>query len=124
MRSEESVKTLDDEMMFQTKRLLFCLCERMKRKSVSSVLLKFGLSLVKKIKKKKKIRSFFFRKNGKNIFRTTNARSTRDCYYIYITVSLFIARGENYALYLVHLPLCCDSLSSRVVEVFERAVVR
>jgi hypothetical protein len=75
----------------------------------------FGLSfrflvcLLVKSKKKKKIRSFFFCKNGKNIFRTTNTSR---------------ARREKYALYLLHLPLCCDSLSSRVVEVFERAVVR
>jgi len=54
VRSEESVKTLDDEMMFQTKSLLFCLCERMKRKSVSSVLPKFGLSVGQKNQKKEK----------------------------------------------------------------------
>jgi len=54
VRSEESVKTLDDEMMFQTKSLLFCLCERMKRKSVWSVLLKFGLSVGQKNQKKEK----------------------------------------------------------------------
>jgi hypothetical protein len=80
----------------------------MQRNSVWSVLPFFGLS-VGQIKKKKKIRSFFFCKNGKNIFRTTNTSR---------------ARREKYALYLLHLPLCCDSLSSRVVEVFERAVVR
>jgi len=46
---------------------------------------------------------FFFRENGKNIFRTkTNSRCAREEHetiiiyiYIYHRVSLFIARGEN-----------------------------
>jgi hypothetical protein len=95
----------------------------------------FGLSfrflvclLVKSKKRKKFVRSFFA-KTAKIFLEqpTLSAREkhTRLLLYIYnITASLFIARGENYALYLLHLPLCCDSLSSRVVEVFERAVVR